>query len=286
MYAPTISAPSSDMPPPPVPVAVFDAPAYRTAEPLPTTVLDSGLDLTKPKAKRGRHTGRHKTAGFKPIGQISSMKKFFPTDDDEIENVNAPVSGQAARIVEQHPPERERPGEFPSPSAPPQETSRIQSPPLREADISFRDDFQSARETTNGSWKPELTPSNWPTQLPDQESSEITRPTSPSGESPGELYTILSQAGEGTFGKVYKAQNTVTRVHVALKRIRMEIERDGFPVTAMREIKLLQSLRHGNVVRLYEMMVSNGPFLSSSGTLSELTYQCRVCLHGLRVHGP
>lgn len=38
----------------------------------------------------------------------------------------------------------------------------------------------------------------------------------------------------------------------------MESEKDGFPVTAMREIKLLQSLRHQNVVRLFEMMVSNG----------------------------
>ncbi|KAJ7700132.1 kinase-like domain-containing protein [Mycena rosella] len=73
-----------------------------------------------------------------------------------------------------------------------------------------------------------------------------------------ELYHIVSQVGEGTFGKVYKAQNTVTKLYVALKRIRMESEKEGFPVTAMREIKLLQSLRHENVVRLYEMMVSNG----------------------------
>ncbi|CAK5275532.1 unnamed protein product [Mycena citricolor] len=57
---------------------------------------------------------------------------------------------------------------------------------------------------------------------------------------------------------LYKAQNTVTGKYVALKRIRMESEKEGFPVTAMREIKLLQSLRHENVVRLYEMMVSNG----------------------------
>jgi CTD kinase subunit alpha len=69
---------------------------------------------------------------------------------------------------------------------------------------------------------------------------------------------ILNQVGEGTFGKVYKAQNVVSSMFVALKRIRMETERDGFPVTAMREIKLLQSLKHQNVVRLYEMMVSNG----------------------------
>jgi CTD kinase subunit alpha len=278
MYTPTISASASDMPPPPVPVANFEAPAYHTAEPSQTTVLDLGLDFTKPKVKRGRHTGRHKTAGFKPIGQISSIKKFFPADDDDVENVHTPVTGHVAQVAVgaalgtgQPPPERERGGEFPSPPALLQETSRIHSPPHRETNVSFRDDSQPARETTNGSWKPEMTPSNWPTQLPDQEGSEITRPTSPSGESPGELYTILSQVGEGTFGKVYKARNTLTRVHVALKRIRMEIERDGFPVTAMREIKLLQSLRHGNVVRLYEMMVSNGRLLISTA-LSLLIY--------------
>ena len=82
-----------------------------------------------------------------------------------------------------------------------------------------------------------------------------------------ELYSIVSQVGEGTFGKVYKAMNNVSKNLVALKRIRMETERDGFPVTAMREIKLLQSLKHENVIRLYEMMVSNG----KSGLLFEAT---------------
>jgi hypothetical protein len=77
-----------------------------------------------------------------------------------------------------------------------------------------------------------------------------------------EFYQILVQVGEGTFGKVYKARNTATGSNVALKRIRMESERDGFPVTAMREIKLLQSLRHDNVIELHEMMVSRGMWLS------------------------
>ena len=38
----------------------------------------------------------------------------------------------------------------------------------------------------------------------------------------------------------------------------MDSEKDGFPVTAMREIKLLQALRHENVVRLHEIMVTRG----------------------------
>ncbi|KAF8309339.1 Pkinase-domain-containing protein [Clavulina sp. PMI_390] len=72
----------------------------------------------------------------------------------------------------------------------------------------------------------------------------------------GDTYNIVSQVGEGTFGQVYKAVNSQNNTKVALKRIRMEGEKDGFPVTAMREIKLLQSLRHENIVKLHEMMVS------------------------------
>ncbi|KAG8885446.1 kinase subunit of RNA polymerase II carboxy-terminal domain kinase I [Tulasnella sp. 331] len=73
-----------------------------------------------------------------------------------------------------------------------------------------------------------------------------------------ELYQLVNQVGEGTFGKVYKARNVVTGALVALKRIKVEAEKDGFPVTALREIKLLQSLSHPNVIYLHEMMVSKG----------------------------
>lgn len=38
----------------------------------------------------------------------------------------------------------------------------------------------------------------------------------------------------------------------------MEQERDGFPITAMREIKLLQRLRAPGVIRLEEMMIERG----------------------------
>jgi CTD kinase subunit alpha len=64
-----------------------------------------------------------------------------------------------------------------------------------------------------------------------------------------------SVVGSGTYGKVFKAIHVYTKKLVALKKIRMEGERDGFPVTAVREIKLLQSLKHENVVTLQEVMV-------------------------------
>lgn len=64
-----------------------------------------------------------------------------------------------------------------------------------------------------------------------------------------------SVVGSGTYGKVFKAVHVYTGQLVALKKLRMEGERDGFPVTAIREIKLLQSLKHPNIVNLQEVMV-------------------------------
>ncbi|CAH6721702.1 CTD kinase subunit alpha [[Candida] jaroonii] len=70
-----------------------------------------------------------------------------------------------------------------------------------------------------------------------------------------EIFERFQQVGEGTYGKVYKAKNSNTGEIVALKKLRLESEKDGFPITSIREIKLLQSFDHPNVVGLLEMMV-------------------------------
>lgn len=61
-------------------------------------------------------------------------------------------------------------------------------------------------------------------------------------------YRKLEKLGEGTYGVVYKGQDKVTGEYVALKKIRLEKEDDGVPSTAIREISLLKSLKHPNVV--------------------------------------
>ena len=66
-----------------------------------------------------------------------------------------------------------------------------------------------------------------------------------------------SVVGSGTYGKVFKAIHVYTKDLAALKKIRMDGEKDGFPVTAVREIKLLQSLKHENIVSLQEVMVES-----------------------------
>ena len=98
-----------------------------------------------------------------------------------------------------------------------------------------------------------------------------------------EFYDRIGQVGEGTYGKVYKAKNKVSKLHVALKRIRMEQEKDGFPVTALREIKLLQQSHHDNIVRLHEMLVSKGMHQDLRYTLTN--QRLRVGLHGFRIYG-
>ncbi|CAE6479739.1 unnamed protein product [Rhizoctonia solani] len=68
-------------------------------------------------------------------------------------------------------------------------------------------------------------------------------------------YAILEKLGEGTFGEVHKATHTVTRKVVALKRILMHNEKEGLPVTALREIKILKMLSHPSVVTVCDMVV-------------------------------
>ncbi|KAK5961413.1 cyclin-dependent serine/threonine protein kinase CTK1 PWA37_001271 [Arxiozyma heterogenica] len=69
------------------------------------------------------------------------------------------------------------------------------------------------------------------------------------------VYERILQVGEGTYGKVYKAKNTLTRHLVALKKLRLQNEREGFPITSIREIKLLQSFNHPNVSSIREIMI-------------------------------
>ena len=66
-------------------------------------------------------------------------------------------------------------------------------------------------------------------------------------------YDVISKLGEGTFGEVYKARSRRRGNLVALKKILMHNEKDGFPITALREIKLLKMLSHPNVLILEEM---------------------------------
>uniref|UniRef100_A0A3P8S8N5 Cyclin dependent kinase 10 n=1 Tax=Amphiprion percula TaxID=161767 RepID=A0A3P8S8N5_AMPPE len=67
----------------------------------------------------------------------------------------------------------------------------------------------------------------------------------------------LNRIGEGTYGIVYRARDTKSDEIVALKKVRMDKEKDGIPISSLREITLLLRLRHPNIVELKEVVVGS-----------------------------
>ncbi|XKL60333.1 hypothetical protein PGB90_001349 [Kerria lacca] len=69
-------------------------------------------------------------------------------------------------------------------------------------------------------------------------------------------YEKIAFLGEGQFATVYKARNKDTDEMVAVKKIKIgsiQEARDGINRTALREIKLLQELKHQNIIGLLDV---------------------------------
>ncbi|MCD9559638.1 hypothetical protein HAX54_017769 [Datura stramonium] len=67
----------------------------------------------------------------------------------------------------------------------------------------------------------------------------------------------LNRIDEGTYGVVYRAKDKKTGEIVALKKVKMEKEREGFPLTSLREINILLSLHHPSIVDVKEVVVGS-----------------------------
>ena len=75
----------------------------------------------------------------------------------------------------------------------------------------------------------------------------------------GTSYSLLPTLDANSLVReVHKAKYHPTGRVVALKRILMHNEKEGMPVTALREIKILKALKHANVVELLDMFVVRG----------------------------
>ncbi|KAF8668407.1 hypothetical protein HU200_052214 [Digitaria exilis] len=67
----------------------------------------------------------------------------------------------------------------------------------------------------------------------------------------------LNKINEGTYGVVYRARDKKTNEIVALKKVKMEKEREGFPLTSLREINILLSFHHPSIVDVKEVVVGS-----------------------------
>ena len=70
-------------------------------------------------------------------------------------------------------------------------------------------------------------------------------------------YEQLNKIDEGTYGVVFRARDKGTGAIRALKKVKMDKEREGFPLTALREANILLSMQHPNVVGVTEMVMGN-----------------------------
>jgi cell division cycle 2-like protein len=70
-------------------------------------------------------------------------------------------------------------------------------------------------------------------------------------------FSCLNRIEEGTYGVVYRAECKKTHEIVALKRLKMEKEKEGFPITSLREINTLMKAPHENIVRVKEIVVGS-----------------------------
>jgi cell division cycle 2-like protein len=64
----------------------------------------------------------------------------------------------------------------------------------------------------------------------------------------------LNKIDEGAYGVVYRARDKSTGSIYAIKKLKLEREKEGFPITALRELSTLISLKHENIVNVEEVV--------------------------------
>lgn len=71
-------------------------------------------------------------------------------------------------------------------------------------------------------------------------------------------FKMVQIVGQGTFGKVFKAfrLKNPDKFYAIKKISRTKEFNDGFPFTSIREIKLLKSLKHENIVKIIDIYTS------------------------------
>ncbi|PKI82399.1 cyclin-dependent kinase [Malassezia vespertilionis] len=70
-------------------------------------------------------------------------------------------------------------------------------------------------------------------------------------------YERLNHIEEGSYGVVSRARNKETGEVVALKQLKLDKEKHGFPITSLREIHALMEARHPHIVQLKELVVGD-----------------------------
>lgn len=205
-------------------------PVVQTNRVLPPTAPRSPTNRIGPNSASGQHTRQNYFPDAAPMDEVllESQKMFSPVSSSS--SLPMDVSPQDLPAAVPHTKEQ-----------------HIQNEPnvilTQPSDV---DSFATQAQTAPTTAPPEALRTQRPKN---DQTTEVDKE---------EAYEFLGMVGAGSYGTVFKARDKTCGMLVALKKIKTESQRDGFPVTALREIKILQSLRHENVVLLREMVVRKG----------------------------
>jgi cell division cycle 2-like protein len=70
-------------------------------------------------------------------------------------------------------------------------------------------------------------------------------------------YERLNHIEEGSYGVVFRAREKATGDIVAIKKLKLDEEKNGFPITSLREVMALMTCKHENVVPIREIVVGD-----------------------------
>ena len=75
--------------------------------------------------------------------------------------------------------------------------------------------------------------------------------------SPTPFIEEIQKVGSGTYGDVYKGKLKGSNEIIAIKKIKIDLENEGIPSTALREITILRELQHPNIIELKDVICNN-----------------------------
>jgi len=67
-------------------------------------------------------------------------------------------------------------------------------------------------------------------------------------------FKVIDDIGSGSYGIVQKCFDTESKRIVAIKKIKILADNDGFPQSSLREVSILSKLNHDNIVKLYQVL--------------------------------
>lgn len=70
-------------------------------------------------------------------------------------------------------------------------------------------------------------------------------------------YERLNYIHEGVYGMVFRAKDKQTGEIYAIKKVKLSKEKEGFPITSIREINLLLGMNHPNIVNVQEVVMAD-----------------------------